>query len=74
MAADLSKVGVKHLSLIVISVLHLLKETKYDEFTGKKEKGAPDLNNEDFFPTLSAAVKIEQDNIKLKKYFFFCWS
>lgn len=35
---------------------------------GKKEKGAPDLNNEDFFPTLSAAVKIEQDNIKLKKF------
>lgn len=35
---------------------------------GKKDKGAPDLNNEDYFPTLSAAVKIEQDNIKLKKF------
>lgn len=36
--------------------------------SGKKEKGAPDLNNQDFFPTLTAAVAIEQNNLKLKKY------
>lgn len=36
--------------------------------SGKKDKGAPDLNNEDYFPTLSAAVKIEQESIKLKKF------
>lgn len=35
---------------------------------GKKEKGAPDLNNQEFFPTLSAAVAIEQNNLKLKKF------
>lgn len=35
---------------------------------GKKEKGAPDLNSEEFFPTLSAAVAIEQNNYKLKKF------
>jgi hypothetical protein len=37
---------------------------------GKKEKGAPDLSNQEYFPTLSAAVAIEQNNYKLKKYRF----
>ena len=41
-------------------ILHLF-------FAGKKEKGAPDLANEEYFPTLSAAVAIEQNNFKLKK-------
>lgn len=36
--------------------------------TGKKEKGAPDLSNQEYFPTLSAAVAIEQNNYKLKKF------
>lgn len=35
---------------------------------GKKEKGAPDLSSEEYFPTLSAAVAIEQNNYKLKKF------
>ncbi len=39
-------------------------------FPGKKEKGAPDLANEEYFPTLSAAVAIEQNNFKLKKYLY----
>lgn len=34
---------------------------------GKKDKGAPDLNNEEYFPTLSAAAAIEQNNFRLKK-------
>lgn len=36
-------------------------------YLGKKEKGAPDMNNEESFPTLSAAVAIEQNNFKLKR-------
>ena len=51
--------------------IYLKKQNVHFYFIGKKDKGAPDLNNEDYFPTLSAAVKIEQDNIKLKKYFVF---
>jgi len=35
---------------------------------GKKEKGAPDLSNESNFPSLSAAVAIEQNAFKLKKF------
>lgn len=34
---------------------------------GKKDKGAPDLSNESNFPSLSAAVAIEQNAYKLKK-------
>jgi len=37
--------------------------------TGKKDKGAPDLSNENNFPSLSAAVAIEQNAFKLKKYY-----
>jgi len=35
---------------------------------GKKDKGAPDLSNENNFPSLSAAVAIEQNAFKLKKF------
>lgn len=35
---------------------------------GKKEKGAPDVSNELSFPSLSAAVAIEQNAFKLKKF------
>jgi hypothetical protein len=43
------------------------KNKKNTLIPGKKEKGAPDLNNQEYFPTLSAAVAIEQNNLKLKK-------
>jgi len=36
--------------------------------SGKKDKGAPDISNESNFPSLSAAVAIEQNAFKLKKF------
>lgn len=60
---ELEQVTISHSYLIhlqsgVINVMSYL---------GKKEKGAPDMNNEESFPTLSAAVAIEQNNFKLKR-------